>query len=392
MSSDYATDTQMGGGGNFAGATNVLQRVWNKRKSGRKLRRNARNAHRLLQASMTYCVQRWQRVYAYGPSVDPNGNRQPYPAVPLQRNWWAAPNVQVGRLNLGHATAGNDPTQSQFLPGYLFNITSWSTVNRSFNPCYRISFNATGDLEFIRIQSQDVDGNNSSLDWKAEVVRGIALPPTDLQNAFLQWSDIRLALYGAAHCPTRFIVETVQFKKDYFDPEVYSNSAPSSDQVQELNMHYINEFKNLVFHPLDVNTAKRSGNVKVLSRKVYEIGPDTSSSDDPSNPNILCKIFKRYNRLCKWNWQVKNNAFPNESEFPDPDIEPQDGDLDKPGWQIQNYNQLNNTVVPRARIYLYVRAEAMRPVDFNISMNTADVKNHCPSMDLCIRNKWMYDS
>lgn len=387
MSSGYATDTQMGGAG-YAGATNILQRTYVRQKFGRKMRRNAKNAHRLLQASMAYCVQRWQRVYAYGPQVGTIENEQPYPAQALSTNYSGT--TQLGRLNLGHLPDGVASPSSNVLPGYLFNLTSWNTVQQGFNPCNRLYFDNTGTLKYHDIQSQNV-ASGLSLEWKPEVIRGLQMPPAGIQNAFLMWSDIRLAFYGAAHCPTRIIVELIQFKKDYFDP--YNTAGVTSDQQAEINMHYINEFKNLVFHPLDVNTGNRAANIKVLSRKVYEIGPDTTSSEDPASPNILCKMFKRFNRLCNWRWRNTNTADGvTNPTVTDPNINPKDGDLDAPDWQIQDQAQLRNTVVPRARVYLYVRAEAMRPVLSTVNQSTDEVKRHCPSFDICVRNKWQYEN
>lgn len=388
MSSGYATDTQMGGMVPFAGATNVQQRTFVNSKRGRKLRKNAKNAHRLLQASMAYAVERWQRIYPYGPQVTTVVGDQPYPAQALSTNYFGSP--QFGRLNLGHLTAGATPLQNQILPGYLFNLTSWSTSSVGFNPMKRLVFNSSGNIAYYDIDSQNVGSATgaTSQNWKPELIRGLDLPPDDCQNAFLNWSDIRVALFGAQHCPTRFYVEMIQFKKDYFDP--YNSLGVTSDQQAEINMHYINEFKNLVFHPLDVNTNNRSANIKVLYRKVYEIGPDTSSSEDPASPNILCKIFKRFNRLCNFRWRVTNTATAT-TDVVDPNINPQAGELDQPDWQLQDFGQIRSTVVPRARVYLYIRAEAMKPVAETVNQNDVDVLRHCPSMDLIVRNKWQFE-
>lgn len=393
-------DTQMGGVGH-AGATNVVQRRFTKGTSGKRMRRNAKNAHRLLQASMSYCNLRWQRMFSYGNQIPINVIERPYPAAGMENNTSAvAPADQQGRLFLSSHTSGASPAIEHYMPGYLFDITTWRTdAGNQAEPMKRIYFNDTGNVRYDVVYSQNNDGTQiRDGGWQAELYYNFL--PKRVQKSFLMWSDLRMSLYGARHCPTRFILELIQFKKDYFDPNIAT--SVTSEQQAEINAHYVSEFKKLTFHPLDVQLNKRNSNIKVLSRKVYEVAPDSNTNEDPTAPNVLVKIFKNYNRLCNWQWAVSNPGssadtaqyvqpnIGNVDTVPTPDVTLTE--MDQPDW-IQNFSSnLRPYVNPKARIYLYIRAEAMHTYDEATLMNSDNALRHWPSFDICVRQRWMYEN
>lgn len=396
-------DTPMGGI-SHAGATNVVQRSFDRRRSGKRLRKSAKNAHRLLQASMAYCNLRWQRMFSYGNQVPINVIERPYPASAITNNTENVGVDQQGRLFFSSYTQGTSPNIESRMPGYLFDLTTWRTnAGTQSTPMKRIHFNSTGNVRYDTVFGQNRNGSSIlESGWIEELTRGAfgSVVPRDVQKSFLVWSDLRLSLYGARHCPTRFIIEMIQFKKDYFDPNVAASLT--SEQQAEVNSHYVSEFKKLIFHPLDVQINKRNSNIRVLSRKVYEVAPDSNTNEDPTSPNILVKIFKRFNRLCNWQWAINNpggTAVNNEAVQPnigDTDVAP-DPDLtltemDQPDFIVQTNADRRPYLNPKARIYLYIRAEAMHTYQGGTLMNSDVALRHWPSFDICARQRWMYEN
>lgn len=391
MSSMFASDTQMAPVTEIAGDVSQINRVKVKRKlkSGR-LGRKLANLHEEF-------IQRWQRIYPYGI------NTIAYPvgeAFPEERNpgvvnynaWPATPTLygqNTGRLALSHVAglAGN----YMFLPGYLFDITCWRNEADTYNPVPMKRFAIDNNNNFHWTPVGQIYENGAfhidRANWGPESgPSGTGNPTSTEQTAILKWTDIRLGFYGNRTGCVKISIEMVQFKDAKytydFHPDGESLAAMSQLDRYDVNEFWANEFKRVTFNPMVVNTTNRKEAITVLYHDSFCINADNlNDGDSRSQPCVMKEIFKRFNRKVSWNW---NKQAPN---FDIKWVGENAGGMENPAFYKNDQGQLLGYANPKARIYLYIKAECFNPRGHDKQMFEAPLNE--ATFDIIVRNKWM---
>lgn len=346
---------------------------------------------RKLQRETAEFIQRWQRIYNFGNSSDSDFGS--YPSTVQQ---WENPgidkaslvvgyagsvdlNKNTGRLMLSHTSPVNVATSGeavnwQFMPGYLFDVTSWrnGAMGNYFAPMKRIAFDENGRVRFINVAQQaDPSSNTNSfkstdIGWNAESgPTGNGFPDEHEQRSLLAWSDIRMCFYAAKKRCSKVHIEFVQFKDPKYTLDFYPDGENilnlSAEDQRDVEMFWINEFKRLTFNPLTVNTFIRNKAIKVLKHESFCINADDANNQDPMPPAVQKSYFKRFNRLCKWNWNTGGLTI-NPAYVLGGVGKPEIGGLENPDYQQTADDQILQYLNPNARIYMYIRAEDFEPV------------------------------
>lgn len=354
-----------------AGGRGTKNRYQNKQKlkSGR--------LGRKLQKESAEFIQRWQRIYPFGTNI------QAYPQLSTEEencgtnksSWFGVSyattlDKNTGRLMLSHVApiTSGESTKIQLLPGYLFDITTWNNTTDAGDKCpipmKRLAVDNIGNFQFVQCAQQgaDVDftnlSGNDGQKWFGESgPAGVSLPNTPEQKAVLAWNDIRLNVYGAKKRCTKIHIEFIQFKDQKYGMQFHPDGKKLADMSlidqQDVKLFWLNEFKRLTFNPLVVNTFIRSKAVKVLKSETFCVNSDENTNMDPGPPVVQKQYFKRYNRLVKWNWQTQNLTL-------DPvwnTDKPEEGGMENPDFQVTDQAQMVGYAHPRARVYMYIRAE-----------------------------------
>lgn len=343
-----------------AGNSSVKQRATTKRKlkSGR--------LGRKLQKLDSEILYRWQRIYNYGQ------NTIAYPPDVTQVD----NGLSGGRLQLSHFSEGEAPLQVNTLPVYLFDLTCWRTEAAAPQVCKRLRFSNGNAPQWYDVATQYqthavIVPPAAVSAWQLERSNieggGDSFPPDHEKKALLKWSDMRMCFYGARQHPTRIIIELIQFKDEKYsmnfhpDGEAFGNL--SSDDQNDVRGFWLEECKKLVYHPLDVQQFSRQKAITSLYRESFQIAPDDTTNADVCPPNVVKRIFKRFNRLVNWDWRtppVTGNT----------GVEANKNELETPAFQVGNDTNLAAFADPKARIYLYIRAEDMDPVPSDQTLST----------------------
>lgn len=367
-----------------AGATNVIQRAVIKQRSGKRVKRKSVNyLYRLQKAITSTCVLRWNAMSEY----DTNG---------------------FLKIGYNRTTPATGPGDYQY-PVYIFDLTScrMNVLGSALtaNPMYRLTSDTVGNGNFTWtvVSGQPPAGGGSAAGWQMEQGRGsdvVANTPTFGLNSMLAWSDIRLAMYGATNQTTRFTVSFIQFVDETYHPNADKKdpAVPAAldstvnDQQGRFNAAMVEFVKPLVYHPL--HTAGNAKNVfRVLESRTFSVQPDTQTNEAKASPNVCYKLFKRMNRICKWQWQTSDKKATTTSTEHKivPDAA---GGLDT----SPDYNQFfggtkKPFVHPNARVYMMITAQAYTRTGIGPDGSTVEATAaNQPSIDVQVRNKWLYDA
>lgn len=367
-----------------AGATNVIQRAVIKQKSGKRVRRKSVNyLFRLSKASTSTAILRFQNMTPY----DTNGG------------------LPAGYDCYGGATGA----RAYAYPVFIFDITSArfnaNGVALGAEPMYRLLSGITGDFEWSAVGGQAPDGSTITNEWRSDTGRGadsLINSPSFGNTSMLAWSDIRLALYGATNQTTRFNVSFIQFVDEVFQPRAAranpavpaTLNADVQDQQGRFNAAMEELVKPLVFHPMHAG-GNAQGVYRVLSSRSFSVQPDTQTNEGKASPNVCYKLFKRMNRICKWNWQTSDKRATTAVTSTEHKINPEaNGGLDTAPDFNQFFGGTKKPYVhPNARVYMMITAQAytrtgIQPDGSNVAISPVNT----PSMDILVRNKWLYDA
>lgn len=362
-----------------AGATNVVQRSFQKLKSGKKLSKK-KQLSKLVKASTADTILRYQRIGAY--------------------EGFTASTDGPGSLELCHKQLVLGTTTYFTMPVQLFDLTSMrytydDGVSNIGSPC---------QYQLVRYQSGAPLGPAGDYEWKSyngQSAENGSVAPADHwvveRNAFsgpagggrvqmggrcyLDWADIRLVLYGARAQTTRFTVSLVQITDPSFDPDIVRRqtaAVPDSrtaEQQDRMNSALDEMCQPLIFHPLHSAGATKNTVFKTMFQKNYVIGPDSFTNENQNQPNVLVHFFKRLNRLCNYQWQ---------------DTTKQVGDANFDTASFNSYIVGGNKskLHPMARVYLMVTAQAYTRMFPEGPQPSAD---NSPCCDVIIRKKVLYD-
>lgn len=224
------------------------------------------------------------------------------------------------------------------------------------------------NMEFLAQTGQTPDGTLSSSFWQLE---NSAHPNLSGQSqvgetAIHKWSSLDLELWGTRNKPTRYTIELVQFSEDVlpaFDTTIDGNK---SEFWQAMVKHY-------TYSPMaQIDDGYGRKKYKVLKRYSVSIDPTASYENDPDPHVKTMKLFYRFNRKCRFNWQ-----------FNTPDVQ-SIANMNEPDWR-QEANQNMTQVHPNARIYVMIRAS-----NFTRLTSTDTVDNSTnPSISWRLRTCWL---
>lgn len=348
-----------------AGNSAVKQRASTKRKltSGK--------LGRKLQKINDEIIYRWQRIYNYGQ------NTTAYPSDITQ----LSNREGGGRLQLSHFTTGTAPNQVNVLPVYLWDLTSWRTENLDGSipttprACCRLAFNSGNNPGWLPVytqyQTHAVESNSAWQLERSNVEGSTGFPQRQERKALLKWSDMRFCFYGARQHPTRIVMELIQFKDEKYSMDFHDDGDAvvdmDAEDQKDVRGFWLEEVKKLVYHPLDVQNFVRGKAITSLYRESFQIAPDDTTNADVCPPNVVKRIFKRFNRLVNWDWET-----PDIEEGTG--VETQKNELETPAFQVGKQTNLKDYANPNSRIYLYIRAEDVDPV-------AASAPLHIPGQD-----------
>lgn len=336
-----------------AGNNAVKQRASTKRKlkSGK--------LGRKLQKINDEVIYRWQRIYNYGQ------NTIAYPNDITQ----LSNRESGGRLQLSHFTVNSAPNMINIMPVYLWDLTSWRTENidgtvpTEPRACCRLSFTSGNNPAWLPVytqyQTHAVETNSCWQLERSNVEGDTGFPQRKERKALLKWSDMRFCFYGARQHPTRIVMELIQFKDEKYSMDFHNDGDAVGDMDPEdqkdVRGFWLEEVKKLVYHPLDVQNFARGKAITSLYRESFQIAPDDTTNADVCPPNVVKRIFKRFNRLVNWDWET-----PDITDATG--VETQKNELETPAFQVGKQTNLKDYANPKSRIYLYIRAEDIDPV------------------------------
>lgn len=168
----------------------------------------------------------------------------------------------------------------------------------------------------------------------------------------LDYVSTDLLFYCPTTSSTRVDITFVQFTRE----EVH----PTATQGIYSTAFWQNMTKRYMYSPLSVLDADMNKTVRVLKRTTFYMDPKESS--EPVNTiTKRVKLFHRFNRKCVYNYNEQDRV-----------------NLATDDMTI-NIGQNSTQVVPRARIYMIIRAQAQWATAFNTAVH--------PSYDISYRQK-----
>lgn len=293
------------------------------------------------------------------------------------------------RINSSASIDANTDTRYMVYPCHAFDLTSCQNTSGVVTSNYapglgmgrvNIYDNNVNNLGFFNILPTQSNGGVTQNDglWRVESISAPNISGGCVPGAksILEWVDIRLILYGRAANYTKYVVELVQFDMDHCSDAVRTLRTSSQGRNQEEFNEYL--VKPYISNPILTNNTALRKYMKVLYHKEINIQPkDADYSNVQPNAKEI-RIFKWMNRLCRYNWDIIDGT----NNLP----------LEDMTWR-QTQGTYRNTVHPKARIFLMIRAQStLQSSDIlaagytpHIATNTE--ANLYPTYDILIRTK-----
>lgn len=291
----------------------------------------------------------------------------------LQRQTFRFQNVSNYDTNLGAITLRNTRDTTSGVVGspvHIYEITLFPNSGVSAAPGNSYGWgNTTAAAPITRtlLTGQFPNGTTDATGAynNEEGFRSTAI---DLRTAMLNWTQVKLNLYGPRKRTTWFEVMFVQFTNVCANPTYAAFANPEvQSMLQMLERPCI--YSNILTDPQ--NKSRRQ--IKVLKTFKYYVSSAQSTDVDDSVGKIKeVNIFMRWNKLMQMDSVNKNSV-----------VLPHD-DADGADYQIQTVTQ--NDIEPRKRIYMVIRAFA--PERAVAAGDPALDANRDPSYDIVLRNSW----
>lgn len=378
-------------------------------RTGRSFRgRSGRLKGKSLQLFQNY-IQRFQRVYPFGPNLTafPDTGLATHASNPGWNFIAGTTNaVNTGRLMLNHVNGVDfgsvEPNIGYLLPLYLVDITCVNNSNPSLTApfvCKRLGVNSAGDYVWNPVVTQSQGHDNFDYSWlfeKAHTFSGGMLHTED--KGILKWSDIKLQFYSATSDCTNVHVDFVQFldgkyQMDFHpDGERFADMTP--DDKDDVQMCYTNLLKKLIYNPIDTQMGAVKKGVRFMKSDSFCLEGNANNADSiigvsARAPCTIRKYFKRWNRLCNFNWVAP---------VPGVNLVPGVGGvasgLETPQYQVSlDTNSKRNYLHPNARIFMMIRGEDFDPQVGSTSLGANNVltsrTNVC--FDMIVRTGWKFE-
>lgn len=284
-------------------------------------------------------------------------------------------------------------------PYYLFDLTSlYQNHNPGAVPSYGlpfqrlIRFNAsTQQYDFSVLEGRHADGTTNSAKWDYErtpyVVGNNEINP--FEKAFLEWSDIRLAFWGATAFPTSATVQLVRFTDQIRQPAAYYSvgtlqpnafDVPGSgtEEFVDYQKFWSTQVDNLVSNNMQVRgQSADSTGVEVLWTKKINMNPTATYETDASGHQFQMKLFYEMDLLCDY-----RNAYINGTTGDGTVL----SNFDNPNYWVRDDTSKEVSPVLRnldSRVFLLIKGLAPKKntdgVNFDATANA--------SFDLMVRRK-----
>lgn len=386
---------------------------------GHGLRHTLHDAWRLLQSQMQFMYLRFQGVndfeslqnQVYNQDLNASWNN-PNPAAGTSSVITPAYNLAAtsgtnlyaaqGATNLFIYRNGYYPMNNTYTinslsastlscPLYMFDLSSgtntipgaaapFSKMIISYATAATVPVNPQA-ITFSAVPGQTTIGSTTSNLWQYE-----STPAGSGSNGnqpfrrdYWDYSNIRLLLYGARSTSITYTISLVQFKKDYLCPDQMQNLLAGPDSNNQ-TAFWSRQVQELLYSPVQMRYQTGGpDDMKVIKSWKYTLSPKTTIEMDNAPHNKLVSIFYRANRIRKWDWDFI-------TDNPGGNLVGAAG-IEGAGFEQSFAQQNANTVAPRARVYLMVKANAYVADNTNGSAFRADVEG---SFDLCIRNKSIF--
>lgn len=276
-----------------------------------------------------------------------------------------------------------DSIGNRFVPTHFFNLTSVGQQSvtagaATFNPTYQLAFTSANIPTFYPLINQLPDGSPGSGVWEVEdIAQDINyLVQSPLRRCLLKSCDIKLLLYGARNHDTRIKITLMQFKKDSLDP-LHQLQNPLTNTGLDLDndkTYYQHLTKPFTAHPIsdELPGIKQSEYMRVLKQWNFTIEAGETDEIQNAVPHMKnIRLWLPMDRILKLDWKNANPAAL--------------ADLNDPGAYTKDTGlQLQNTVEPKARIYLMIQAFNKTQTNYT----NVESFNQTSSYDIRIRNTY----
>ena len=289
-----------------------------------------------------------------------------------------------GGLVMSRILTGVPPANAtaESYPFFMFNLSNVNQLNNTAAPAataYQLVRQwTTGSLitpeyNYQLVNGTDYTGAASNSYWQTE--QAYSAPSASVPRSLLEWLDIRLDCIGPTNDFCKWIVQLVSFKEAYYCPEWVNQGNTDQLSLDAINSRvdfYDRELMPYITHPMNPRSYTSTNFVKQAMR-VHWSTEFITASKDQNDLNAIgqerqVKIFKRMNRLQKYDWGDNTH------------LPPVAAGVDPVGWVPRTTGgRLNNDVEPEKRLYLMVKAQNM--------ITTAAGVTTCPSFDIAIRAK-----
>lgn len=275
------------------------------------------------------------------------------------------------------------------VPLYLFDVTSVNNLKSStaarYNPAWRLRLQTANDpytIAWEHVGNQDGSGNEliGSSGWLNEDASTTSQVGVTGQvpgrRCMLDWVHAKLLCYGAGKRTTRWKISFVQFTEDWLHPEFqYSGTTLPSSTVypyQSAAAQFWSAYvASCTGNPIETQIGYDPKKIKVLKEFNFTMQPQTTIETDASvGHSKAMDIFMPMNRVCTYDWDLHKTVGTNELAA---------------GNFAQRLGDFNQTVHPRARIYMMVTADSKTFTDVNLG--TVPTVDYTPSFDLNLRKR-----
>jgi len=215
-------------------------------------------------------------------------------------------------------------------------------------------FNAPSDV--ATISWQYINGVN----WALENANNLSTI-TDVYpggEATLDWVQAKLLFYAATAQTGRYQIDVVQVKDTRLTPDPSNNGNQMNAAFWQAAM------KKFAYNPLESGDSKYNRYFKFLHSQTFIMDPKETSEPEANHMREI-NIFLRLNRACRYDWEDQDLMNVNTVSE----------------GQVNLDSNIKNTVQPRARIFLMIRATSK----FN---TTGFTSADNPSYDVVLRSKF----
>lgn len=373
-----ATGLRRGRGGRFAydpsregredGVINTGEVSFLKRSMGRPMKHNLHNAWKELQATTTEAFYRYQGASPFSSAT--------------------------GFYNFDRSVSGTIPNAGslQNMPLYLLELTPVpfnGQMTNVYTPFYQLQAQYDGTSvstygwRSTALSDQTPAGVSAAgPNWEVEAsAKGLSSNNASTHPGamdILSYADIRMICVGATTTPTKFEISLVQFTQDWLHPGVDVSNTINAQGKWDAHADRVweSEVWPYITSPI-MPTPPKSGErfIKKLHSVSFTLQAKTSIETSNEGHFKIVKLFKWLNRRQRYDWnRWLMNTVPTSVG-----TVPMSYPVDNNDTLLGANAILSQTVTPRARIYLMVKATNQTP--------GAAAVTTTPSFDLVVRKK-----